>query len=88
MQWLSNAACRGKNIYEFFEGFESASNSKKQKMIEMCASCQVKEQCFDYALSRKDTEGFWAGYYWRHGQRRNPYRLRGPRRAVTIKLDS
>ena len=76
MRWLDKALCRGQDIRDFFEHFERGTSSQKALVINLCNECPVQPECYAYASSNKDTEGFWAGYYFRKGLPRNPERIR------------
>jgi len=56
-RWRELAACRGAALNLFFPGRgESAEPARR-----VCAGCQVREPCLDYALSHGITHGIWGG---------------------------
>jgi WhiB family transcriptional regulator, redox-sensing transcriptional regulator len=62
--WQDAAACRGKDIVLFFgpDGErqpEREIRERKAKMV--CASCPVRGECLDYAVSRPEKYGTWGG---------------------------
>jgi WhiB family redox-sensing transcriptional regulator len=55
VSWVEKAACRGKPIEIFF--VERGQSTREAK--EICASCAVKTECLEDALSNKyDTDMF------------------------------
>lgn len=57
--WRDQAACKGADINLFFDDDKRLWKQARA----MCASCDVKPQCREWALSYpgKDLFGFWAG---------------------------
>jgi WhiB family redox-sensing transcriptional regulator len=56
-RWRELAACRGAALNLFFPARgESAEPARR-----VCAGCQVREPCLDYALSHGITYGIWGG---------------------------
>jgi WhiB family transcriptional regulator, redox-sensing transcriptional regulator len=60
--WRSSGACRSADPDLFFP-IASAGPAEKQivraKMI--CAGCQVRQECLEFALSHAQTYGIWGG---------------------------
>ena len=56
LSWRDHAACIGKQ--EFFFSDYKAKLVREAKRI--CSSCQVREQCLDYAM-RHQEYGVWGG---------------------------
>jgi len=55
--WRYRAACRGADLDLFFPGRgESAEPARR-----VCAGCQVREPCLDYALRHGIAHGIWGG---------------------------
>lgn len=56
-QWQDDAICNqvGPDPW-FIERGESARPAKA-----ICKSCPVRQQCLDYALTERITEGIWGG---------------------------
>ena len=56
-RWRQRAACRGTDLDVFFpERGETAGPARQ-----VCARCQVRQPCLDYALSNRITHGIWGG---------------------------
>ena len=60
--WIESAACKG--MTHLFFGHVSerpqAAHKREEKARKICNSCDVFEQCRNYARSNKE-HGFWAG---------------------------
>jgi Transcription factor WhiB len=55
--WRDRAGCRGTDPGVFFPGRgESAEPARR-----ICASCPVRQQCLDYAISHGIVHGIWGG---------------------------
>lgn len=68
-EWRKEAACKGKTEL-FFPPDVSRDDSKKTKAnkeaaqlqaMSICASCPVREPCFDFAMRKPEGHGVWAG---------------------------
>jgi len=56
-RWRELAACRGTDLEVFFpERGESAGPAR-----EVCAACQVRQPCLDYAITNRIAHGIWGG---------------------------
>lgn len=56
--WREVAACKGRFAeLDFFS--EAASERKKCKAV--CAQCQGRSGCLDYAVETQQTLGIWGG---------------------------
>lgn len=84
MEWLKQASCRSVSTREFFEDFEEKDSAGRMKTLAICASCEVRSQCREYAESSSHTYGLWAGYFYRDGVRRDPMKIK---RSVLTLLD-
>lgn len=54
MNWQDKAACSGMDVLLFFGSGKDASpewESREEKAKAACASCPVRAQCLDYALT-------------------------------------
>lgn len=76
MEWLKQASCRSVSTREFFEAFEEKDAAGRMKTLAICASCQVRVQCQEYAESGSHTYGLWAGYFYRDGVRRDAMKIK------------
>lgn len=60
--WWAGAACRSADPDLFFP-VSSAGLSRLQvaEAKEICACCQVRPQCLDFALQAREVHGVWGG---------------------------
>ena len=80
MSWLDRAACKGMSAQLFFgpEGERWQDREiREAKAKAICASCPVREQCFDYALRNSIKHGIWGGL--NREERTRERRRRSPR---------
>jgi len=56
MEWMEDAACRGKPLAVFFPDYPIRGEDCEGKRV--CLPCPVKEQCLDWALTRGE-RGIW-----------------------------
>lgn len=71
--WMNDGACIGIDPEIFFiERGESAAHAKA-----VCAGCQVRDECLEFALSNGERFGIWGGK-----SERERRRLRRARRDV------
>ncbi len=57
LEWQDRARCRDYDVGVFFpEKGESARAAKR-----VCMGCDVREECLEYALRRREGEGVWGG---------------------------
>lgn len=72
-RWMQDAACATTDPELFFpereEGGGTAAHAKR-----ICARCDVRDKCLEYALRNGETEGIWGGLSSR--QRRRLPRVR------------
>lgn len=65
--WKDYAACRQKEIplSQFFEDFEAAHNDipRRRRLIAVCQTCPVVNQCAEFARKTKSTGVFGGAYY-------------------------
>jgi len=62
--WQDAAACRGTDVVLFFgpDGERQPEREiRERKAKAMCASCPVRSECLDYAISRPEKYGTWGG---------------------------
>jgi WhiB family transcriptional regulator, redox-sensing transcriptional regulator len=58
VDWFDDAACRGADVDVFFPVSEGDAVEAKA----LCATCPVREECLDYALTMSPApEGVWGG---------------------------
>ena len=56
--WQKKANCRGVNPNLFFP--ERGVSTSEAKAV--CAGCQVKDECLEFAVDRGEKFGIWGGY--------------------------
>ncbi len=61
-EWWSLAACKSRDPDLFFP-ISSAGRGVEQvrRAKAVCAGCQVRQECLDFALRTRTTEGVWGG---------------------------
>lgn len=77
--WREHAACRGAPHHIFFTEQGQTPAAAQQ----VCASCPVRQECEDFALSRREDHGVWAGLSVRHRRRIRGERWAASREAAT-----
>jgi WhiB family transcriptional regulator, redox-sensing transcriptional regulator len=55
--WMALGNCRGTSVNEWFP--ERGQSIKALKRI--CAGCEVREECLEYALRHRIKHGIWGG---------------------------
>ena len=61
-EWQRDAACAGMPAKVFFPERGQSTREARQ----LCARCEVRTQCLDYALETTGPDfGIWAGTSWR-----------------------
>lgn len=74
-EWKNKAACQGENTTIFF-GEEASGRGVKAKLPdyevieELCPTCPVRTDCYEYAVSNKERFGVWGGVDFT--KRKNP----------------
>lgn len=62
--WQDRAECRGQSLHLFFpaEGERKAEKDAREARAKpFCDRCPVRHECFEYALTRPEKDGFWGG---------------------------
>ncbi len=63
--WREQAACQGDMAAAFYPPLRPENRAVKhvreQQAKTVCASCMVREQCLDQALSHGERYGIWGG---------------------------
>jgi WhiB family transcriptional regulator, redox-sensing transcriptional regulator len=62
--WQHRAACRGEQELFFPDDpFEArpARLEREARAKAICATCEVREDCLEYALRARETHGIWGG---------------------------
>lgn len=66
LEWMKDAGCKEKSEADFFP--ESRYTKKSQLAYQICARCNVKTECLNYAVDHPELIGIWGGTS--HRQRR------------------
>jgi WhiB family redox-sensing transcriptional regulator len=59
MSWLENARCKGMDTEIFFP--TRGDNSLVKQAKEICSTCEVADECLEYALRTNQEIGIWGG---------------------------
>lgn len=62
--------CKDAGSHFYFDGFYDLSDEEKFAVIDMCESCPVNEQCYNYAVETRSW-GIWAGKDFKNGRAYN-----------------
>lgn len=65
LSWQDYANCRGADADLFFP--ERGASTRKAKAI--CAACEVRDECLDFALMHGEKFGIWGGMSERERRR-------------------
>lgn len=65
LSWQDYANCRGVDADLFFP--ERGASTRKAKAI--CAACEVRAQCLEYAITHGEKFGIWGGMSERERRR-------------------
>lgn len=77
LSWQDYANCRGADADLFFP--ERGASTRKAKSI--CAECEVRSSCLDFAIREGEKFGIWGGMSERERRRVRRDRLVAIRRA-------
>lgn len=62
MDWRDDAACRDHDPDLFFPiGSTGPAVEQADKAKQVCAGCDVREQCLEYAIASNQDAGVWGG---------------------------
>jgi WhiB family transcriptional regulator, redox-sensing transcriptional regulator len=89
VNWRSSGACRSADPDLFFPISRTGPAEKQiARAKTICATCPVREQCLEFALSHDQTYGIWGGTTVEDRQRDRRRRRRAAvaaaKRAVTV----
>lgn len=59
IDWTSYAKCRGQDTNIFFP--EECNKECAKEAKRMCWGCKAKDDCLNYAIIHKVTDGIWGG---------------------------
>jgi len=57
LSWRQSAACRGVAPEIFYPASDEEADAAKS----VCAECDVREACLEFALLSREREGVWGG---------------------------
>ncbi len=57
LAWRQRGACRGLDPDIFYPASDEEAGEAKA----ICAQCQVRQACLDFALDTREAEGIWGG---------------------------
>ena len=77
LSWQDYANCRGADADLFFP--ERGASTRKAKAI--CAECQVRQECLEYAIQIGEKFGIWGGMSERERRKIRRERQLAARRA-------
>lgn len=64
--WQRRAACRGPGSTLFFAPTNPEPRPEREvrehRAKQICAECDVRTECLDYALRIREPHGIWGGY--------------------------
>lgn len=58
LSWRLRGACRGLDPEIFYSAGEDEGVERAK---DVCGSCVVQQQCLEYALANRESEGIWGG---------------------------
>lgn len=62
MDWRSRAACRDEDPELFFPiGTTGPAIEQSDAAKRVCARCQVREECLEFAIASNQDAGIWGG---------------------------
>ena len=79
VDWQANARCAEVDPEIFFP--ERGGSSKAARAV--CAQCEVRDKCLEYALNNKEQFGIWGGTSERERRRLRKERARRQLRAAS-----
>jgi WhiB family transcriptional regulator, redox-sensing transcriptional regulator len=81
MDWRSSAACTDEDPELFFPiGTTGPAVEQSEAAKRVCARCDVREECLEFALSTNQDAGIWGGLT--EDERRSLKRARQRRRRM------
>jgi len=57
--WYLRGACRGLESSIFYP--DTAVEAEEARALNVCAGCEVRNECLDHALDRREPTGIWGG---------------------------
>ena len=63
-EWKLRALCREVDPDLFFpEGPANTIHMRFREAVSVCAKCEVRSECYEYALRTDQRDGIWGGHY-------------------------
>ena len=59
LSWRLRGACRGLDPEIFYAASEEDDGVERAKQV--CSTCVVQQQCLEFALANRESEGIWGG---------------------------
>ncbi len=59
LSWRLRGACRGLDPEIFYSASEEDDGIARAKQV--CNTCVVRQQCLEFALANRESEGIWGG---------------------------
>lgn len=78
-RWRDNAACLGLESEIFYPITDEEADTARA----ICEACEVRVECLEYALARREKDGVWGGATERDRRRIIRQRRRAARLAQT-----
>lgn len=58
LSWRLRGACRGLDPEIFYSAME---DDDVERAKQVCGTCVVQQQCLEFALDNRESEGIWGG---------------------------
>ena len=59
--WRAKAACRDIDTSWFFPDGDAVGDADVAAALAVCASCPVRDECLEFALTTRQDDGIWGG---------------------------
>ena len=80
--WHARALCHGAHELFHPDGRSDELRRKEEKAKAICATCPVRKECLDYALTVREADGIWGGYTTQEREHLLKIRRRRARQAM------
>jgi WhiB family redox-sensing transcriptional regulator len=57
--WYLRGACRGLESSIFYP--DPAQAAEEARALDVCSGCEVRSECLEHALARRESTGIWGG---------------------------
>jgi WhiB family redox-sensing transcriptional regulator len=82
LTWKLAGACRFGSTDLFYPASDADAGPAKA----VCDTCQVADECLEYALARREPEGIWGGHTF--AERRSILRRRRERERAAVSVSA